>query len=381
MAPKISYPRACDLCGGSYGNRSSFSNHQQLKDSAGASVCSRRQNTSSTTNHSGSGDNNVNIYNQCHFNLPDWLNLTELKDAFKDINAIKIVLEQLQNRGVETEKDVCNYIKKNAFALTDYTHALAENRWNTTKLESLADTVIYITKHMTPGKKARITPLRIMYNKVFVSSSPDHNTPFEEVHRRPFYMPEKAMKCDVLCYDDEKDPFSGMGWQKKQWRSLLSDLLFMLGNKLFHTMQKDVVMNQLNEPHCFRTWWSTIGGSELLLMDDDVTEMMDCISDELIKDCQNDVIIGWNRLITYCNLLHQTADAEQIPYLKELETKRKDLGERRCSLDQQDIDSDEEEEHDQKKRALDAQHSEVCKAIKKEKKRLGVVRKCNHVLI
>ena len=341
-------------------------------------MCSRRTNTSTITiPHSGQGDNNVqnNIYNQCHFNLPEWLNTSQLKDAVKDINALKTVLEQLQNRGVESEKDVCNYIKRNAFALTDYTQALSENRWDSAKLTSLADNVINITKNMKPGKGAKITPLRLMYDKVFVSTPPDHSAPFEDVHRRPFYMREKTTKCDVLCYDDEKDPFSGMGWQKKQWRSLLSDLLFMLGNVLYHSMQ------ELDNPHCFLSWWGTIGGSELLLMDDEVTEMMDSISDALIKECQNDVIIGWNRLITYCNLLHKTADAEHISGLKELESKKKDIDERRRLLTDQEVDSDEEEEHDNERRLLNAEHVEICKAIKAERKKLGVVNKSARVLL
>ena len=355
-------------------------------------MCTRRNRSNMTTIHSGQGDNNVNniTYNQCNFNLPDWLNTSQLNDAVKDINALKTVLEELQNRGVETEKDVCNYIKKNAFALTDYTRALAKNRWTTNKLTSLADTVINITRNVNPGKKARITPLRLMYDKVFVSTPSDHSAPFEDVYRRPFYMQEKSMKCDVLCYDDEKDPFSGMGWQKKQWRSLLSDLLFMLGNKLFHSMQNDVVMNQSNHPHCFRTWWSTIGGSELLLMDNDVTEMMDSISDALIKECQNDVMIGWNRLITYCDLLHKTADADQISDLQKLELRKKEIDKRRGVITDAEsfrlmndvnLDTDEEEEIEDQKRQLDIENSEVNKAIKKEQKNSGVGNKIARVLV
>ena len=320
MRVKIAYPRVCDLCDKTYSCANSYSNHRQNRQGL-LSVCLRRQSERNakiinSQNNDVSGDHN-SIYNACTFNLPEWINIEELKHCMEDLKSIKTILEKLQEKGIEGASNVRNYIQKNAFAFSDFQSALTRG-----KPEELIDKVICSIKN-TNSKRDRVLPLLYMYNMFFVKRHNNNVTGIDECHTRPFYMKREPGECDVLSYENPKNSKSPLGWQTKHWNSLMSDVLFMLGQLLYNRIRKEKIKNSNGEDFAFVTWWLQIQSKTNILLDGDpdVTWLMNTISKDLIQECKNDVMIGWYRLIDYCRVLHETdtpvAEPEELVKLKD----------------------------------------------------------------
>jgi len=329
------YPRICTDCGSEpYKDKQSFSKHK-IRGTCARRMLLRTRVTNITNQiNIHIGDNSVNIHNH---GLPDWI---EPDKVVGHVDQIKKALNLLEAKGVTGLSETDKYIRKEVFAYSDFVKAIKEDF-------ATIDRVVELTKRTVPKKAAKIAPLTLAYNFIFNNKK---GSELETLQRRPFYLDDDAGNCDVLTYKDDTADDCVLGWEKKIWRSLLSEILHMLGVGLYERMKEannsyissseeeeddeekvEITYHETDEQaeraelklkrerrlredhrkkkarariHPYIKWWITVVGPETLEFDPDVCKLMDTISKELIKQCKNDVRAGWHRLIDYCRALH-----------------------------------------------------------------------------
>lgn len=358
MASK--YPLTCPDCSRIYKEKTSFSRHKRLVNDE--SVCMRAQRSVNKLNVVASNGgcitavsnidhSTVTVTNNIvNHGLPEWIDPAQFKES---IQQVKKVIDLLEKKGIEGPEKTDAYIRKETFVYADFVKCFRENCQKTVR------EVVDLVQHLTPAKTARIAPLRILYEHMFESKSKDHMLCFEDLHRRPFHLKHGSNgACDVLTRNVTLE------WETKHWQSLLSDILFMLGKRIFEYMEAidlDYLIEEEEvktpdedpvEEECFETaeeeqkarkkreeklklreekerakekarmlanthpfvkWWRTIRGAQTLQDDPDVNKLMATISSRLITECRNDTNVGWHRLINYCRCLHEKGDIKVAP--------------------------------------------------------------------
>lgn len=400
------YPLTCTHCSRVYKERTAYYRHKRLVNDD--SICLRAQKSGTQKSDVGSVTNGVTVSNIDHstvtvtnnivnHGLPEWLDPAQFKES---IEQVKKVIDLLEKKGIQGPEKTDAYIQKETYTYADFVACfLHENCEHTIRK------VVELVQHLTPVKTARIAPLRILYEHMFESKI-DHANSFQDLHRRPFHMENNPSgNCDILARD------VSLRWEAKHWQSLLSDILFMLGKRIFRYMDDLDIDYLIEEPqtkkeassdenefyeteeqeqkakkkrrekikmkaekdkakeearrianiHPFVKWWRTIKGAQTLQDDPDVSKLMAAISSRLIADCKNDTSVGWHRLINYCRFLHERGD---IVRTKEDTTEIDRL--------QQEINAlqtrYDDEEDDELERDIQAEIEVKTKALKKLKK-------------
>ena len=346
----------------------------------------------------------------------------ELLAFMKDIKdnserQLKLVIDLLEERGVFGREKTDAYIRDKAFAFSDFTNAY--KKWNEQGEHAVLSKVIKQVQHITPSKTAKVAPLRLLYTRIFEAIE-GRDIQFEDIHRRPFFMNDtQGNRCDVLSYRDPSDDMMVMGWESKYWHSLLGDILFQLGNILHEKLknlsyltdeeeerfkkqkQINVVLDdesnqfyetpeaeaedkrkmaikkqkaekkraqqqerfdadlQKRKEHPFVRWWKNVTCAELLQDDPDVMKLIHAITTRLIRECKNDVSIGWHRLISYCRILH---DKESFkPVISKDTLKAKEYSEKYQFWDKQRTLPTEEfqEKYNLNDREVDAERNAI----------------------
>lgn len=336
--------------------------------------------------HIGNNDNSVNIHNQ---GLPDWIEADKIGDH---VDQVRKAVALLEANGVKGLAETDKYIRKEVFTYSDFVKALKDDF-------SAIDRVVELTKRTVPQKAAKIAPLTLAYNFIFNNKK---GSELETLHRRPFHLYNDEETCDVLAYKNDSSADCVLGWEKKIWRSLLSEILHMLGIGLYERMKhanhsyisssededeapepeeptttyyetdeqaqraemkikRERHLQELRNKkkmkarmHPYIKWWTTVVGPETLEFDPDVCRLMDTISKELIKQCKNDVRAGWHRLIDYCRALHEIGQIEiqQSPTSNELDDEWKKYGDLQKARREVE-NTDDEEEMEENNRQMD----------------------------
>ena len=418
------YPRRCADCSSEpYKDKQSFSQHKRR------GTCSKRiqlQKVQITNQininhlHIGNNDNSVNI-NQ---GLPDWIEADKIAGY---VDQVKKTIALLEANGVKGLSETDRYIRKETFTYSDFVKALKEDF-------GTIDRVVDLTKRTVPQKAAKIAPLTLAYN--FIFNNKKGSTELETLHRRPFHLNDDTGACDVLTYENDTADDCVLGWEKKIWRSLLSEILHMLGVKLYDRMKEvnysyisssddeddkedepipekeiEITYHETDEQaekaemklkrerrlkeerkkkkmkariHPYIKWWTTVVGPETLEFDPEVCKLMDTISKELIKQCKNDVRAGWHRLIDYCRALHDIGKIDTTvpldPKLNELDHKWKDYIALQHARHDAEMSTDEDEEnikqqkyHEKEIKRLKKTGLKVTKSVRKTKPKQAIL--------
>ena len=351
----IKYPRKCDACGLQYAYDSSFARHRTTGKCQRAQMEQKNiQQEKPQMIHTGTGDQ-ININVQVNGN-PEWLDVNAIDAAL-----IQPILKMLKERKVEGAEKTGQFIRDNVCTISDYMEVInpsADNR----DLNNMVDEVVELTKNLGVPK-AYTEPLRLLFGKIFQSFGSKIDFSLDDMCRRPVHLHKKDdALCSVVDYDNIGS--TTLGWRRAHWQNLLIDILHLLGTRLYDAFKclDDTITDDEGEIHDkafpFKIWWERYGSdSALLLGDKHVNKLMDQISAQVLRECNNDLMKGWHRLIEYCSILHQkgTLSGSEDVY-KEREKKLYDMDNRRMDIeaDMLDGNKDDAAEHAQILKDLDA---------------------------
>jgi len=138
--------------------------------------------------------------------------------------------------------------------------------------------------------------LHILFRRVFVHVHKGH-IQITSLQRRILRKDSHENKLKVLGFVKKLDDDDELNrkWVDRHWRNTIEDLLYSFGSRLYHTYQNQESIPDKSHP--FIVWWNTITCSDLISIDRLGIELIKRISEDLIEDCQNDLVKGWHLLV------------------------------------------------------------------------------------
>ncbi len=161
----------------------------------------------------------------------------------------------------------------------------------------------------------------LFYRKVFLPVNPSGKILTKQLARRNTKLDAKG-RCEVLAFHklDGIEDLEHVVWDQRQWIPVLKDLIFVIGNRISE-VEKVTKLSTGNKCHPFGTWWSRIKTAEDLQRDKIGQKLIKRITNEMVSDCKDSLIVGWHKLIESCGRLHFDSISATLVGLKALELK------------------------------------------------------------
>lgn len=338
MTQKIYYPRLCDSCGRIYQIRQNYSRHIT------SGTCERTRiniltennligNNNITSNAINANANNVITGNHnsptinnnispitINFNVGERMSEEEIKskiDQVLNLSVMKELKELLHKNNITDGWQTFDHLHNNSYTLRDVKESL-----NGDVLDSLLDAKL-VTLLEESTHKAPTHALHILFRKVFLRVHHSGIT-LKSLSKRVLRKLDQNEDepCDVL-RSVRRDGKTTISWSRKHWSSLISELLYLLGTRLIQVhfrhystsfsyemkfTNKEVYKQRLkNSKSHFANWWAEMDREEDIALSKDGSKLITTLTQEIVSDCKDDLVNGWQSLIDCCSLLHHPA--------------------------------------------------------------------------
>ncbi len=331
------YPRTCDNCEKVYQAKTSFWNHNK------SGVCERTQqkniqringnqnilnanrdinnttnnnNTNNTITNTNSHNNTINLINLQGCESMSREDIEKLIENTLNSKALTEVKSLLGNNKIHTPDETIKHFQKEVIVLDDIEAVFPMNLQ-----DDLVDAKLRVILEESEDKEAT-HPLHLLFRRIFLSVKKGGEMTLKNLTRRVMRN-FKDRGCEVFKLQDDQ-----CKWVKRMSANIIAELLFMLGTKLmFAKMSTEMSTQDLNllhqneNPkaqqdnrkilktcdHTFISWWATnINSSDDLLVDPKARKLIQALTVEVSKDCEDGLVSGWHTLIDCFALLQET---------------------------------------------------------------------------
>lgn len=301
----IEYPRECEACDKSYSSKQSFSNHlkncqtnqikRDKKITVTNSVKSKKTNIEvnnyTTNRHSGNTINTINSGNTTTNNIIINNSFSEIKALLKEKlneDMAQDILNELQLNNLKNNHQIIQYLNNNVPTKEDIIECFERKHL-------LSDNDDEIDKKLNEILQESITrpatdPLHLLFRKVFLHVSVNGDLKIENLSHHIIRKSSPDNMCEILDNNDDLHTF----WAKKHMETLLGELLFFFGNRLYEVANKN---DEMNSSHPFVLWWKNLASYEFLPIDEKGKKLIDSITADIVSNCNNNLIKGWHMLI------------------------------------------------------------------------------------
>jgi len=343
----ISYPRQCDDCKRQYASKSTFSKHKTL------GRCEHTQHGIVSQNNTGDHQkiNNTQIIINVNGSDLTKEEISERIEAVLNTNALKELRKLFGVNDISTTNDVIKHVKNNTSTLKEIKECISVH---TDLIQEKLRRILDNTYEKSP-----IYPLQLLFKRIFLHVSEEGEITLKDLRRRVMRNADTNKNgCEVLSTKDSKNNEVKQAhdtlvpsWTRRHWSTLIAELLFFLGTRLAEAELAEIagmervrkatrnVIKQtlVNTEHPYLEWWSTIEQYEDIQFDTQGKLLIKMITEEITKDCNDDLVIGWYKLIECCSALYTPTILQE-----NVKGEIKGVMEENVALGNQNVDSSEE---------------------------------------